>query len=128
MTGNLLPRCAATKLITSMANPDIQPFPKQQILDPSKLKEFANHNFNFNENERKFSKRVENSVGKGEIAYYKQFLLFPPCFQKTCTADTLKPGLVWEWVEKIPVHCQVMNFLTLYHTIPSFNKSIKEAF
>ena len=25
---------------------------------------------------------VENIVGKGEIARYKQFLLFPQCFQK----------------------------------------------
>ena len=31
---------------------------------------------------------VENTVKKGEIAHYKQFLLFPLCFQKTCTADT----------------------------------------
>ena len=36
----------------------------------------------------KFSERVENTVGKGEIARYEQFLLFPQCFQKTCTADT----------------------------------------
>ena len=33
------------------------------------------------------SKRVENSVGKEEIARYEQFLLFPHCFQKTATAD-----------------------------------------
>ena len=33
-------------------------------------------------------KQVENTVGKGEIARYEQFLLFPQCFQKTCTADT----------------------------------------
>ena len=33
-------------------------------------------------NGRKFPKRVENTVGKGEIARYKQFLLFPRCFQK----------------------------------------------
>ena len=26
-------------------------------------------------------------VGKGEIARYQQFLLFPQCFQKTCTVD-----------------------------------------
>ena len=32
----------------------------------------------------KFSKRVENTVGKGGIARYEQFLLFPQCFQKTC--------------------------------------------
>ena len=37
-------------------------------------------------------------MGKGEIARYDQFPLFPWCFQKTCTADTLKPGLVWERV------------------------------
>ena len=37
---------------------------------------------------------------------------FPQCFQKTCTADTLKPGLVWERVELVvfvclylPAHC-----------------------
>ena len=35
-----------------------------------------------------FEIKVENTVGKGEIAHYEQFLLFPQCFQKTCTADT----------------------------------------
>ena len=60
----------------------IEPFPKQQILDSSKMEEFADDNFEFNENGRKFSKRVENTEGKGEIACYKQFLLFPQCFQK----------------------------------------------
>ena len=63
-------------------------FPKRQILESSKLKEFADDNFKFNENGRKFSKWVENTVGKGEIARYEQFLLFPQCFQKTCAADT----------------------------------------
>ena len=29
-------------------------------------------------------KRVENAVGKEEIARYEQFLLFQQCFQKTC--------------------------------------------
>ena len=46
------------------------------------------------------SKWVENTVGKGEIARYEQFLLFPKCFQKTCTADKEKPGLVWERVKE----------------------------
>ena len=41
-------------------------------------------------------------MGKGEIARYEQFLLFPQCFQKTCAADTLKPGLVWERVIPLP--------------------------
>ena len=43
----------------------------------SKLKEFADDNFKFVENGRKTSKQVENTVGKGEIARYEQFLLFP---------------------------------------------------
>ena len=34
-----------------------------------------------------FVKLVENTVGEGEIAHCKQFLLFPQCFQKTCTVD-----------------------------------------
>ena len=51
------------------------------------LKEFADYNSNSDENGRKFSDRVENTVGKGEIARYEQFLLFPQCFQKTFTAD-----------------------------------------
>ena len=38
------------------------------------------------ENSRKFSKWLENTVGKGEIALYEQFLLFLQCFQNT--ADT----------------------------------------
>ena len=41
-------------------------------------------------------KRAENTVGKEEIARYEQFLLFPQCFQKTCTANTYKQGFVWE--------------------------------
>ena len=64
------------------------PFQKDEILDASKQKEFADDNFKFIENGRKFSKWVENTVGKREIALYEQFLLFPQCFQKTCTTDT----------------------------------------
>ena len=72
------------------------PFPKRQILDSSELKEFAYDNIKFDENGRKFSKRVENTVRKGEIPRYEQFLLFPQCFQKTCPADT---RLVWERIK-----------------------------
>ena len=64
------------------------PFPNSKDLDCSKLKAFADDNFELDENGRKFSNRVENTMGKGEIARHEQFLLFPQCFQKTCTADT----------------------------------------
>ena len=50
-------------------------------------------------NGRKFSKRVENTVGKGEIACYEQYLIFPQCFQNTCTADTKIQGLALERVK-----------------------------
>ena len=63
------------------------------ILDSSKLKEFADDNFTFDENGRKLSKQVENAVGKGEIARYKQFLLFPQCFQKACFPGMSKVSL-----------------------------------
>ena len=36
------------------------------------------------------SDRVENIVGKGEIARYEQFLLFPQCFQKLSVVDASK--------------------------------------
>ena len=46
------------------------------------------NNFKFDENGREFSKWLENTVEKREIVPYKQFLLFPKCFQMICTADT----------------------------------------
>ena len=62
----------------------VEPITRRQILDSSKLKAFADDNLKFDENGRKLSKRVDNTVGKGEIACYEQFLLFPQCFQKAC--------------------------------------------
>ena len=76
---------------------NVEPIPKRQILDSSKLKEFADDNFKFDENGRKLSKRVENTVGKGKIAPYEQFLLFPQCFQTACFPEASKGVIVWEW-------------------------------
>ena len=59
---------------------------------------FADDNFKLDENGRKLSKWVENTVGKGEIARYEQFLLFPQCFQKACFPEASKGVIVWEWV------------------------------
>ena len=47
------------------------------ILEWFKLKQSTDDNFKFDENTRKFSKRVENTVDKGEIARHQQFLPFP---------------------------------------------------
>ena len=75
------------------------PIPDDKFLDSSKLKEFADDNFTFDENGKKLSKRVENTVGKGEIARYEQFLLYPQCFQKACFPGVSKGVIVWEWVK-----------------------------
>ena len=67
---------------------EFNPFPNDKTLDSSKVKEFADDNFKSDKIDRKLLKWVENTVGKGEIARYEQFLFFLQCFQKTCSADT----------------------------------------
>ena len=37
-----------------------------------------------------FPDRVENFVGKEEIAHHDQYLLFPQCFQKLSVFNALK--------------------------------------
>ena len=85
------------------------PLPEDKILDRSKLKQSADDNFKFDENSRKFSKRIENTLDKGEISRYEQFLLCPQCFQKACFPGTSKGVIVWEWVNNCAfyhVKCQ----------------------
>ena len=79
-------------------------------LDSSKLKEFAYNNFKFEENGRKLSKWVENTVGKGEIAHYEQFLLFPQFFQKACFPEASKGVIVWESVNSLPHNTNFQHF------------------
>ena len=40
-------------------------------------------------------------MGKGEIARYEQFLLFPQGFQKACFPVASKGVVVWEWVNPL---------------------------
>ena len=42
---------------------------------------------------------METTVGKGEIARYEQFLLFPQCFQKAHFPGASKGVIVWEGVK-----------------------------
>ena len=74
--------------IFTVENLNVNPTPNDNTFCRSKLKEFADDNLKFDESGKRFSTRVENNVGKGEIARYEHILLFPQCFQKTCTADT----------------------------------------
>ena len=91
------------------------PLPDDKILNRSKLKQSADDNFDFDENSRKFSKRLENTVGKGEIARYEQFLLVPQCFQKACFPEASKGVIVWEWV-KLSVATDISYSGSLIHT------------
>ena len=74
------------------------PLPDDKNLDRPKLKQSSDDNFKFH-NSRKFSKRVENTGGKGENARYEQFLLFPQYFQKACFPGASKGVIMWEWVK-----------------------------
>ena len=56
----------------------------------------------FKGNGRKVFKPVENTVGKGKIARYEQFLLFPQCFQNVCFPGATKGVIEWEWVNPFP--------------------------
>ena len=91
-----------------------EPFPKRQILNSSKLKQSADNNFQFDKNSRKFPKRVENTVGKEEIAHYEQFLLYPKCFQKACFQEASKGVIVWEWGEELPYNFLLRSNLVAY--------------
>ena len=48
----------------------------------------ADDNFKFDENDRKFSIWVGNTVGKGEIALNKKFPLFPLFCTVKCVSKT----------------------------------------
>ena len=73
------------------------------MLDSCKwMKEFAGHNFKFDGNYRKFSTRVENTVRKGEITYYEQFLFLFTVFSKDLFCSQVKTKLFWERVNPFP--------------------------
>ena len=85
----------------------------RQILDSSERKVFEDNNLKFYDNCKEFSKNIENTVGKGEIARYEQFLLFQQCFQKDFYGRHVKTRAVWERVGmksnvKTIFHCAVI--------------------
>ena len=95
----------------------INPLPDDKILDWSKLKQSADDNFEFDVNSTKFSKLPENTVGKGEIARYEQFLLFPQCFQKVCFPGASKGVIVWKWVKNRQFLGSTDYFQILFHPV-----------
>ena len=82
----------------------VKPF--SQIFRPFQIERFADDNLFLIKNDGKFSKSVGNTVGKGEIARYEQFLLFRQCF-KSFVLQTIGRGLK---------HL----YESWYHTTPSY--------
>ena len=67
-----------------------------------------------------------NTVGKGEIARYEQFLHFPQCFQKACFPEASKGVIVWKWVNYNSLKSQIKLQLS---EIPNLVKELcKEPF
>ena len=71
----------------------INHFQNNKFLDSSKLKEFADDNFKFNESGGKFFKWVENTVGIEEIARYEQVLLSQSVIKKLILQTHKNQGL-----------------------------------
>ena len=61
-------------------------------------------------------------MGKGEIAHYEQFLLFPQRFQKACFPGVSKGVVVWEWV-KLKSRLQIPSILISLNFVVLFKKS-----
>ena len=80
------------RMLILSQTPNFRPFQTERV---------CRRQFKFDENSRKLSKPVENTVGKGEIARYEQFLLFPQCFQKACFPWASKGVTVLEWVKRM---------------------------
>ena len=83
----------------------LEPITRWQILDSSKLKDFAHNNFEFDENGRKLSKQVENTVGKREIARSSNFSFSHSVFKRLVSQKRQKVSLCG-------------NGFTHYHTMP----------
>ena len=61
------------------------------------MKEFADDYFRCDGNGRKFSKWIENTVGKEEIAHYEHYFSFPYGVLKRLVLQTCKDqGLFWK--------------------------------
>ena len=76
---------------------EFKPLQDDKFLDWSKLKQIADGILKYieNENEIEVPCRVENIVRKGEIACYKQFLLFSQCFPQLYIFSASRWGIVW---------------------------------
>ena len=83
-TDNTITECYLYKIFHFFPTflPQFNSFPKDKILEQSKLKAFADDKINVTEKSKFVLGRVENIVGKKENTGLQHFLLFPQCFKK----------------------------------------------
>ena len=72
----------------------MSPFPKQQISDSSKLKEFADDNFKVDENGRKLSKQVENTGEMEKLLITSNFFFSHSVFKRLVLQTHKNQGLL----------------------------------
>ena len=69
------------------------PFPNDKSLDSSKLKEFADNNFKFDENGRMFSKQVETLWEKEKLLVTSNFSFSHGVFKRLVLQTCKNQGL-----------------------------------
>ena len=69
------------------------PFPKRQIVDSSKLKEFADDNFKFDGDGEKFFKRVETQWEKEKLLIMSNFSFSRSVFKRYVLQTRKNQGL-----------------------------------
>ena len=94
-------------IVKDCSKVQINPLPDDKILDRSKLRQSADDSFKFDENSRKFSKQVENTLGKGEIAHYEQFLLSHCVFKRLVSQGRQKVSLCGNGLIKKYLTCYI---------------------
>ena len=89
-----------------------------QKCGPFQTDRVCRRQFEIDKNGRKFSIRVENTVRKGEIARYEQFLLFPQCFQNFILQTRKNQGLFGKGLIGFPQGKGVKCILEMHYTKP----------
>ena len=80
----------------------LQPFPRQQILDSSKLKQFADDNFKFDEMAQSSPNGLKTLREEEKLLVRSNFSFSHSVFGRLVLQTRLKPGLVLEWVNSLP--------------------------
>ena len=80
---------------------NFNPFPNDKILDQTKLKAFADNKLNVTKMTISVFDRVENIVGKGEIACTSNFSFSHKVFKRLLSQTHQKVSLVLEWVNPL---------------------------